>query len=96
MSPHWLFREPSLSFGAPVYLSAVLVFPFLLGWIGASLLGLAAYVALTAALFTLADALTHAALYRRWVAVIPQAALTMLALALPAILAFALGSAVGS
>ena len=95
MLQHWLLREPSLSFGVPVYLFAALLFPLHLGWIGASPLELVGYLAIAAILFSTADAIAQPALYRRWVALLPQAVLSMLALAVPAALAFAVGSLAG-
>ena len=95
MLQYWLLREPSLCFGLPVYLAAAILFPLHLGWTDAGLLALAGYLVVAAVLFSLADALTQPALYRRWVAVVPQSLLSLLALAVPAALAFALGAALG-
>jgi hypothetical protein len=95
MLQHWLLREPSLSFGVPVYLFAGLLFPLHLGWIGASPFELVGYLAIAAILFSTADAIAQPALYRRWAALMPQALLSMLALAVPAALAFAIGSLAG-
>ena len=95
MLQHWLLREPSLAFGLPVYLCAAVLFPFHLGWTGASLLSLAGYLLVAAALFSLADAVAHRALYLKWAALIPQTVLSLLALALPAALAFSIGAALG-
>jgi hypothetical protein len=95
MLQQWLLREPSLSFGLPVYVCAAILFPLHLGWIGTSPLGFAGYLAIAAVLFSLADAIAQPAFYRRVIALVPQAILSMAALALPALAAFAIGSAVG-
>jgi hypothetical protein len=95
MLHYWLLREPSLSFSVPVFLCAALLFPLHLGWIGASPLDLVAYLAIAAVLFSITDSLLQPELYRRWDALIPQALLSMLALAVPAALAFAVGSLAG-
>ena len=95
MLQHWLFREPSLSFGLPVYVFAAFLFPLHLGWIGTSPLEFAGYVAFAAVLFSAADAYAQPAFYRRWQALLAQTLLSMLALAVPAALAFAIGSAIG-
>ena len=55
----------------------------------------AGYLAIAAALFALADRLAAPGLYRRWAELVPQAVLSLLALALPALLAFSVGTAVG-
>lgn len=89
----WIFREPALCLGIPVYLFAALVFPLHLGWSGASYLALAGYLGVTGALFTAADVLTHRGFYRRWQEIVAQAVLSLLTIALPALLAFAVGQA---
>jgi len=95
MLQYWLLREPSLAFGLPVYLFAAMLFPLHLGWTGAPLLSLAGYLLLAAVLLSVADALHHRTLYPKWRALIPQSLLSLLVLALPAALAFAIGSALG-
>ncbi len=95
MLQRWLFREPSLSFGVPVFVCAAVVFPLHLGWTGATPGELLIYLAIAAALFSLADALGQSDFYDRWHAVIMQSLLSLCALALPALLAFAIGSAAG-
>lgn len=92
---HWLLREPSLSFGLPVYLFAALLVPLHLGWIGASLLELVGYLVVAAAIFTVADAVTHPGLYVKRRALVAQAFLSLLALAVPAALAFSAGLLAG-
>lgn len=89
----WILREPALCLGIPVYAFAALLFPLHLGWSGASLLVLAGYVAIAGSLFTLADVLTHRGFYRRWQEIVAQAVLSLLTIALPALLAFAFGQA---
>jgi hypothetical protein len=95
MLQQWLLREPSLCFGLPVYLVAAIVLPLHLGWTGASLSFLAVYLVIAAGLFSLADAVLHRSLYPRLAALVTQAVMSLLALAVPAALAFAVGSVVG-
>lgn len=95
MLQHWLFREPSLCFGLPVYLFAASVFPLHLGWTGTSLGSFVGYLIVTAILFSTIDAIAQPAFYAKWRALIPQSFLSLLALGGPAALAFAVGSAVG-
>jgi hypothetical protein len=87
----WIFREPALCLGIPVYLFAALVFPLHLGWSGASYLALAGYLGVTGALFTSADVLTHRGFYRRWQEICAQAVLSLLTVSLPAVLVFSIG-----
>jgi len=95
MLQHWLLREPSLSFGVPVYLCAAIVFPIHLGWTGTSLPAFAGYLAAAAMLFAIGDAWRDWKLYDRWQALVPQSFLTLLALAVPAALAFSVGALAG-
>lgn len=95
MLQHWLLREPSLCFGLPVYLFAVLLFPLHLGWTGASLPALAGYLVIAASLFTVADAVTNPSLYAKLSALLGQSLLSLLALAVPAVLAFHVGTLAG-
>jgi thiol:disulfide interchange protein len=95
MVQHWILREPSLAFGFPVYIFATILFPLHLGWIGTSLFGLACYLVAAAMIFSLADASTQRGPYPRFVSVIPQLFLSLLALVVPALLAFAIGSILG-
>lgn len=90
----WMFREPALCLGFPVYLCAGFLFPLHLGWSGASYAALAAYLALACALFTAADVMTQRGLYRQWAEVSAQSLLTFATLALPAVLLFSIGQAV--
>lgn len=87
----WIFREPALCLGIPVYLFAAFLFPLHLGWSGASFLALAGYIGLAGVLFTAADVLTQRGFYRRWQEVCAQTVLTLLTVAVPALLAFAVG-----
>ena len=95
MMQHWLTREPSLSFGLPVYLFAAILVPLHLGWTGRSLPELVAYLVVASAIFSAADAIANRGLYRTAQALVLQASLSLLALALPAALAFAAGSIAG-
>ena len=95
MFQHWLLREPSLCFGLPVFIFAAILFPLHLGWIGTSPFSFAAYLVVAAVLLSVVDAFVEPSFYPQWLAVIPQSILSMLALVLPAALAFALGSALG-
>jgi hypothetical protein len=89
----WMLREPALCLGIPVYAFAALLFPLHLGWSGASLLVLAGYLVIAGTLFTLADVLTHRGFYRRWQEIVAQSVLSLLTIALPALLAFVVGQA---
>jgi hypothetical protein len=95
MLQHWLLREPSLCFGLPVYLFAALVFPLHLGWTGTSPGSFLGYLVVAAVLFSSVDALAQPGFYARWEAIIPQSVLSLLALAVPALLAFAAGAYLG-
>ena len=95
MLQHWLLREPSLCFGPPVYLFAAFLFPLHLGWTGSSLGSFAAYLVTAAILFSLADAIAQPGFYARWRALIPQSVLSLLAIGVPAGLAFAAGTTMG-
>lgn|SRR6478609_5261716 len=89
----WMFREPALCLGLPVYLCAGFLFPLNLGWNGASYLTLAGYLALAVALFTTADVFTQRGFYRRWPEICAQSVLTLLTISLPALLLFSVGQA---
>lgn len=95
MFQRWILREPALAFGLPVALLAALVFPLHLGWIGASWLAFAGYVAIASALLSTADAVLRRTDYPDWTFVIPQALLSLMALAIPAALAFQVGALFG-
>jgi hypothetical protein len=95
MFQYWLLREPSLCFGLPVYLFAAILFPLHLGWTGSPLLSFIGYVVIAAVLFSVVDAVFQPTFYPKWLAVIPQSILSLLALVVPAALAFSLGSALG-
>ncbi len=89
----WMFKEPALCLGFPVYLCAGFLFPLHLGWSGATYAALAGYLGLAVALFTAADVMMERGLYRRWQEICAQSVLTMLTIALPAVLLFAAGQA---
>jgi hypothetical protein len=95
MLQHWLLREPSLCFGLPVYLFAAFLFPLHLGWVGTSPGSFVAYLVAAAILFSIADAIAQPAFYRRRGALVPQSFLSLLAIGVPAALAFAAGAALG-
>lgn len=87
----WMFREPALCLGLPVYLCAGFLFPLHLGWSGAAFAVLAGYLAFACALFTAADVATQRGFYRGWQDVCAQSLLTLLTISLPAVLLFSLG-----
>jgi hypothetical protein len=87
----WIFREPALCLGFPVYLFAAFLFPLHLGWSGASYLALAGYLGVAGALFIAADVVMQRGFYRRWQEVCAQTVLSLLTMSLPAMLAFAIG-----
>lgn len=95
MLQHWLLREPSLSFGLPVYVCAAIIFPLHLGWTGTPPLAFAGYLVAASILFSVGDAYRHWSLYEGWPALVPQSVLTLMALAVPAALAFSVGAIAG-
>jgi hypothetical protein len=95
MVQHGILREPSLAFGVPVYVSAAILFPLHLGWIGSSLFGLTCYLVAAAMIFSLADVLAQRGSCAVLMSVVPQVFLSFLALVAPALLAFATGSILG-
>lgn len=86
-----IFSRPSWSFGAAVWLCAAFVFPLHLGWSGAPAVSLVAYSAIAAGLLLVADALHDPEAYPSWRELRFQAAPFLLAVAVPAAVAFALG-----
>lgn len=84
-----------MCFGLPVFLCAAVLFPFHLGWTGASLSALAGYLLIAALLFSLTDVMGHPSYYPRWLAIAPQSVLTVFALAVPAVAAFSLAAFLG-
>src|SRR5690606_39451689 len=88
MLQHWLLREPSLSFGLPVFVCAAVVFPLHLGWIGVSMAAFGGYLLLAAILVAAGDAHRHLRFYDSWALVCSQAMLTLLAIVMPPSLAF--------
>lgn len=89
----WIFREPALCLGLPVYLCAGLVFPLHLGWSGASYAALAGYLVIASALFTAVDVARQRRFYRHWQEIGAQGILTLLTIAVPAVLLFSIGQA---
>ncbi|MGV3555640.1 MAG: hypothetical protein ACO1OD_10325 [Croceibacterium sp.] len=77
--------------GASVWLCAALVFPLQLGWAGAPVIGLLAYIAIAGGLLLAADILHDPLSYRGKGTVRAQASPFLMAVALPAALAFLLG-----
>lgn len=86
-----IFSRPSWSVGVAVWLCAALVFPLHLGWSGASAGLLLAYTVIAAGLLLVADALHDPDAYPSWRELRFQAAPFLLAVAVPAGVAFALG-----
>lgn len=86
-----IHRTANWCLGAGVWLCAAFVFPLQLGWAGASAAALAAYVAVAGVLLLGADILQDPVSYRSEGAVRAQAGPFLLAVAVPAVLAFALG-----
>ena len=95
MWQRWIWREPALACGLPVSLLAALVFPLHLGWIGASWADFAAYLIVAAILLSSADALLRPKDYPGLAFVVPQVLLCLMALAVPAALAFEAGGWLG-
>ena len=95
MFHHWILREPTLAFGVPVYLFAAIVFPLQLGWVGASWAAFAAYLLIAATLFAVVDRVLLGSLDPKWLSLLPQTVLSLLALAVPSTLMFAIGAAAG-
>lgn len=95
MWQRWIFREPSLAFGLPLYLLATIAMPLHLGWIQSSWLTFGLYLLTAAVLFSVGDALRRPGDYPGVVSVLPQAALSLMVLAAPAALAFAAGGYAG-
>lgn len=85
--------QPNVALGIPVYGCAAIVFPLHLGWIGASMIDLAMYLAFAALLFSAVDTLAAPRLNR--LPFVSQSALILLAIGAPAALAFTVGSYAG-
>lgn len=85
--------EPAFCLGVMVWLVAATVFPLQLGLGHASALGFVGYLAIAGALLAIADALLNPRLYARWGDVVLQSAFWAIGLAVPAVIAFAIGSA---
>ena len=86
-----IFSRPSWSVGVAVWLCAAFVFPLHLGWSGAPAGLLVAYTVIAAGLLLVADALHDPDAYPGWRELRFQAAPFLLAVAVPAGVAFALG-----
>lgn len=87
-----ILTDPAFGPGLLVWAIAVTVLPLRLGTSGASFLALAAYVALAGLLLAVADAVLNPTLYRRFGDVGLQSVFWAIGIALPSLLAFALGT----
>lgn len=85
--------QPDALCAALLYGCAALVFPLHLGWTGASWGGFAAYLGAAAVLYWAGDALARPRINA--LAPLPQSLLVVLAIGIPAVLAFAAGSLAG-
>jgi len=86
-----IFRRPSWSFGLAVWLCAAFFFPLHLGWSGAPMASLFAYTVIAAALLLVADVLHDPETYPTWRELRFQSVPFLLAVIVPASVAFALG-----
>ena len=89
-----ILKEPAFCLGLVVWVVAVTVFPLQLGLGRANLAAFAAYVAIAGVLLAAADAVLNPTLYHRLSDVLFQGLFWTIGLAVPALLAFAIGSAV--
>lgn len=89
-----ILKEPAFCLGLIVWVVAVSVFPLQLGLGRANLAAFAAYVAIAGGLLATADAVLNPTLYRRASDVLLQGMFWTVGIAVPALLAFAIGSAV--
>lgn len=85
--------QPDAAFGVPVYGCAAVLFPLHLGWTGNSWAGFAAYLGLATLMFCAVDAFARPRLNR--LSLLSESLLVLLAIGLPATLAFAAGSWAG-
>ena len=88
-----IFRSANWWLGGLVWLCAAFVFPLHLGWLGASPAALLIYVGVATALLLSADAVHDPGFYRSWNELRAQSAPFLLAVAVPAAVAFSLGGA---
>lgn len=88
----WLLRDPSMCLGIVVWLVAAMVFPFQLGLGHASAMAFVAYLAIAGILLAGADAALNPKLFAHWSDVAMESAFWTIGLAVPALLAFAIGS----
>lgn len=88
-----IHRTTNWCLGAVVWLCAAFVFPLHLGLAGAPAVALVVYAAVAAGLLLAADILHDPVTYRGGGAVRSQAVPFLLAVAVPAVLAFAIGQA---
>lgn len=85
--------QPDAALGVPVYGCAAVLFPLHLGWTGNSWAGFAAYLCIATLLFCAVDAFARPRLNR--LSLFSESLLVLLAIGLPATLAFAAGSLAG-
>jgi len=89
-------QDPAIGFRLGVYLFAAVVFPLHLGWVGVSWGQLWAYLAIAAVLLSLPVALLVRPLHHaKWQAMVIVAISNAVLSAVPAMLAFSVGSALG-
>lgn len=86
--------QPDAALGIPVYGCAAVIFPLHLGWTGTPWVGFAVYLGLVVMLFAAVDAVARPRLNK--LPVVLQSLLLVLAIGMPAALAFAVGSFAGS
>lgn len=86
-------HEPAFCLGMLVWFVAATVFPLQLGLAAASALGFVGYLAIAGALLAVADALLNPKLYARLGDVALQSAFWAIGLAVPALVAFLIGTA---
>lgn len=86
-----LFRDPAWCMGTLVWFSATLIFPMRLGWSGAGVLALGAYLPVAVSLLLAADVMYNRTYYGSWRELQVQFALFLLGILAPATIAFGVG-----
>lgn len=86
-----LFRDPAWCLGTFVWLSATLAFPMRLGWTGAGVVALVAYLPVAVVLLLAADVVHNRAYYSSWRALQAQFVLFLLGILAPVTVAFGIG-----
>jgi hypothetical protein len=84
--------DPAVYLALPVWLCAAIVFPLQIGMAGAPAASLLFYLLAAGALLSVADALHDIASYGNWQVAVFEWLLRVLGLAVPALLAYALGA----